>query len=54
MSIKVAVIGVTNPEAPTLVFPGNFGTIEITDPVAAANAARLGLAPQGGRAGCYA
>lgn len=38
--VKVAVIGVTNPEAPTLVFPGNFGTIEITDPVAAANAAR--------------
>jgi 5'-nucleotidase len=38
--VKVAVIGVTNPEAPTLVFPGNFGTIEVTDPVAAANKAR--------------
>ncbi len=38
--VKVAVIGVTNPEAPTLVFPGNFGTIEITDPVAAAMAAK--------------
>ena len=24
-SVKVAVIGITNPEAPTLVFPGNFG-----------------------------
>jgi 5'-nucleotidase len=34
--VKVAVIGVTNPEAPTLVFPGNFGTIVPTDPVAAA------------------
>ena len=38
--VKVAVIGITNPEAPTLVFPGSFGTIEVTDPVAAANAAR--------------
>jgi 5'-nucleotidase len=39
--VKVAVIGVTNPEAPTLVFPGNFGTIEVTDPVFAANKARV-------------
>jgi 5'-nucleotidase len=38
--VKVAVIGVTNPEAPTLVAPGSLGTIEITDPAAAANAAR--------------
>ena len=38
--VKVAVIGLTNPEAPSLVFPGNFGTIEVTDPVAAANKAR--------------
>ena len=38
--VKVAVIGITNPEAPTLVFPGSFGTIEVTDPVAAARAAR--------------
>src|SRR5687767_13415179 len=38
--VKVAVIGITNPEAPTLVFPGNFGTIEVTDPVAAAQRAR--------------
>lgn len=38
--VKVAVIGITNPEAPTLVKPGNFGTIEVTDPVAAANRAR--------------
>jgi 2',3'-cyclic-nucleotide 2'-phosphodiesterase (5'-nucleotidase family) len=38
--VKVAVIGITNPEAPTLVFPGRFGTIEVTDPVAAAMAAR--------------
>ncbi|MDP8903991.1 MAG: 5'-nucleotidase C-terminal domain-containing protein [Chloroflexota bacterium] len=34
---KVAVIGITNEEAPTLVFPGSFGTIEVTDGVAAAN-----------------
>jgi 5'-nucleotidase len=38
--VKVAVIGVTNPEAPTLVFPGRFGSIEVTDPVAAAIKAR--------------
>jgi 5'-nucleotidase len=38
--VKVAVIGITNPEAPTLVFPGSFGTIDVTDPVAAAMAAR--------------
>jgi len=35
--VKVAVIGITNPEAPTLVFPGSFGSIQILDPVAAAN-----------------
>ena len=38
--VAVAVIGITNPEAPTLVFPGRFGTIEVTDPVPAANRAR--------------
>ncbi len=38
--VKVAVVGLTNPEAPTLVFPGSFGTIEITDPVDAANRAQ--------------
>ena len=36
----MAVIGITNPEAPTLVFPGRFGTIEVTDPVVAAKRAR--------------
>ena len=35
--VKVAVIGITNPEAPTLVSPNSFGTIEVTDPVEAAN-----------------
>jgi 2',3'-cyclic-nucleotide 2'-phosphodiesterase (5'-nucleotidase family) len=38
--VKVAVIGITNPEAPTLVFPGNFGTIVPTDPIKAALKAR--------------
>ncbi|HEX5839897.1 MAG TPA: 5'-nucleotidase C-terminal domain-containing protein [Anaerolineales bacterium] len=38
--VKVAVIGVTNPEAPELVFPGNFGTIVPTEPVRAALRAR--------------
>ncbi len=35
--LKVAVIGITNEEAPTVVLPGSFGTIEVTDGVAAAN-----------------
>jgi 5'-nucleotidase len=34
---KVAVIGIVNEEAPGLVLPGNFGSIEVTDGVAAAN-----------------
>jgi 5'-nucleotidase len=34
---KVAVIGITNEEAPNLVLPGAFGTIEVTDGVPAAN-----------------
>lgn len=38
--VKVAVIGITNPEAPTLIKPGSLGTIEITDPVQAAQKAR--------------
>jgi 5'-nucleotidase len=38
--VKVAVIGITNPEAPSLVFPGNFGSIQITDPISAANKTR--------------
>src|SRR5688572_18895748 len=38
--VKIAVIGLTNPEAPTLVFPGSFGTIVPTDPVQAALKAR--------------
>jgi 2',3'-cyclic-nucleotide 2'-phosphodiesterase (5'-nucleotidase family) len=39
--VKVAVIGITNEEAPELVFPGSFGTIEITDSVRAANKAAI-------------
>jgi 5'-nucleotidase len=38
--VKLAVIGLTNEEAPELVFPGNFGTIEVTDAVKAAEQAR--------------
>jgi 5'-nucleotidase len=34
---KVAVIGITNEEAPNLVLPGSFGPIQVTDGVAAAN-----------------
>ena len=38
--VVVAVIGITNEEAPTLVFPGSFGTMVPTDSVAAAMAAK--------------
>ena len=31
--VKVGIIGVTNPDAPLYVFPGRFGTIEVTEPV---------------------
>jgi 5'-nucleotidase len=34
---KVAVIGITNEEAPGLVLPGSFGDVQVTDGVAAAN-----------------
>jgi 2',3'-cyclic-nucleotide 2'-phosphodiesterase (5'-nucleotidase family) len=34
---KIAVLGITNEEAPGLVFPGSFGTIQITNGVEAAN-----------------
>ena len=39
--VKVGVIGLTNPDAPALVTGGHFGTIEVTDPVVAANRARV-------------
>jgi 5'-nucleotidase len=38
--VDVAVVGITNPEAPTLVFPGRFGSIVPTSPYPAANKAR--------------
>ena len=38
--VKVGVVGITNPEAPTLVFPGRFGSIVPTNPYPAANKAR--------------
>lgn len=47
--VKVAVIGVTNPEAPGLVFPGNFGTIVPTDPVAAAMSAKAAARAEGAK-----
>jgi 5'-nucleotidase len=45
--VKVGVVGITNPEAPTLVFPGNFGTMTPTDPVAAANKAKAQMKQAG-------
>lgn len=47
--VKVAVIGIIDPDAPTLVFPGNFGTIEITDPISAANKARAAARQAGAK-----
>lgn len=37
--VKVAILGIVNEEAPTLVTPGNFGTIAVTDGVAATKSA---------------
>lgn len=47
--VKVAVIGIIDPDAPSLVFPGNFGTIEITNPVVAANKARAAARQAGAK-----
>lgn len=45
--VKVAVIGVTNADAPNLVKAGNLGTIEVSDPATAAMAARAEAAERG-------
>lgn len=45
--VKVAMIGITNPEAPTLVAPGSTGSIRITDPVQAAQKARAAAKREG-------
>lgn len=45
--VKVAVIGITNEEAPSLVFPGNFGTMTPTNSAAAAAAARRAAREEG-------
>ena len=47
--IKVAVVGVTNPEAPGLVLPGSFGSIVPTDPYSAANKARVAARKAGAK-----
>lgn len=45
--VKVAMIGVTNPEAPTLVAPGATGSIQITEPAQAAQRARTAAQREG-------
>jgi 5'-nucleotidase len=45
--VKVGVVGITNPEAPTLVFPGRFGSIVPTSPYPAANKARAAATKAG-------
>ena len=45
--VKVALIGVTNPEAPSLVRPGALGTIAIADPAESAMKARAAAKQQG-------
>ncbi len=47
--VKVGVVGITNPEAASLVFPGNLGTMEVTDPVPAANKARARAQAEGAK-----
>jgi 5'-nucleotidase len=48
--IRVAVLGIVNEEAPTLVTPGNFGTILVTDGVAATKKAALAARKAGAQA----
>jgi 2',3'-cyclic-nucleotide 2'-phosphodiesterase (5'-nucleotidase family) len=45
--VSVGVVGITNPEAPSLVFPGNFGSIVPTNPYPAANRARAAATAAG-------
>ncbi|MCK6589685.1 MAG: 5'-nucleotidase C-terminal domain-containing protein, partial [Polyangiaceae bacterium] len=47
--VKVAVIGITNPDAPDLTLPGNLGTISIDDPILAAMSARSAAEAEGAR-----
>lgn len=47
--IKVAIIGLTNPEVPTLVSPDSTGTLEFADPVKAAKAARAQATQDGAK-----
>ncbi|MBI2372654.1 MAG: 5'-nucleotidase C-terminal domain-containing protein [Deltaproteobacteria bacterium] len=45
--VKVAFIGITNSDAPTLTFPGRMGTLTVNDPVSSAMAARNAAASAG-------
>jgi 5'-nucleotidase len=47
--IKVAIIGITNPDAPDLTFPGNLGSISVADPAASAMAAQAAAKAAGAR-----
>ena len=48
--VKVAILGIVNEEAPTLVSPGNFGTIAVTDGVAATKLAAREARQNGAKA----
>jgi 5'-nucleotidase len=37
--VKVAILGITNPDAPELLFPGRMGTLKVQDPAASTDAA---------------
>lgn len=47
--VRVAVIGIMNEEAPTLVTPGALGTIQIANSIAAANKAAARRVTRGRR-----
>ncbi|HET6404010.1 MAG TPA: 5'-nucleotidase C-terminal domain-containing protein [Candidatus Thermoplasmatota archaeon] len=47
--VKVGIVGVVNPEAPTLVKPGSFGQTYVTDPVQAAQQARAAAKQEGAK-----
>ncbi|HVL80374.1 MAG TPA: 5'-nucleotidase C-terminal domain-containing protein, partial [Actinomycetota bacterium] len=47
--VTVGIVGVTNPDAASLVFPGRMGALEVTDPVPAANRARAAAQAAGAK-----
>jgi 2',3'-cyclic-nucleotide 2'-phosphodiesterase (5'-nucleotidase family)/predicted AlkP superfamily phosphohydrolase/phosphomutase len=45
--VRVAIVGFSNPDIPSLIFPGGLGPFQVTDPVAAVNAESERLRDEG-------